>query len=63
MEKDVSHKKPMPKEFIPTELGSAVFASVDGAPTDEEFLILNNNSQDDIKNGAGDKGEKSKQSQ
>lgn len=38
---DEQYKKRAPQEFIPTELGSAVFVSVDGQPPDEEFLIEN----------------------
>lgn len=43
-------KKQPPREFIPTELGSAVFANVSGRPTDEEYL-KNPDSQDDEANG------------
>ncbi len=46
------HKKEPPKEFVPTELGSAVFASVNGRPTDQEYLILDDNSRDDMEDGA-----------
>jgi len=46
------YKEPAPREFIPTELGSAVFASVDGRPTDEEYLIIDENSGDDVNDGA-----------
>lgn len=46
------HKKQPPKEFVPTELGSAVFASVNGRPPDEEYLILDDESRDDSKDGA-----------
>ena len=52
---DKEHKQPAPRKFVPTELGSAVFASVDGRPTDEEYLIINKNSQDDPEDGAGTK--------
>lgn len=54
MKDDKDYKKPAPREFVPTELGSAVFASVDGRPTDEEYLILDQNSQDDVEDGASD---------
>lgn len=46
------YKKQPPEKFVPTELGSAVFASVDGRPTDEEYLILDDNSRDDREDGA-----------
>ena len=36
---DEQYKEPAPREFIPTELGSAVFVSVEGQPPDEELLI------------------------
>lgn len=54
MKKDQDYKNPAPEKFITTELGSGVFASVDGRPTDEEYLIQNQHSQDDRKDGAGD---------
>lgn len=47
-----NHKKNPPKEFIPTELGSAVFASVNGRPSDKEYLIYDDNSRDDLEDGA-----------
>jgi len=50
--KNGEYKKPMPREFIPTELGSAVFASVDGRPTDEEYLIKDKRTRDDVEDGA-----------
>lgn len=53
MNKDKEYKKPAPREFVPTELGSAVFASVEGRPNDEEYLIKNKKSRDDIEDGAG----------
>ncbi len=53
MKRDRDFKEPMPPEFIPTELGSAVFASVDASPTDEEYLIMDENSRDDVEDGAG----------
>ena len=59
MVKQGDMKKPPDDKFIPTELGSAVFASVDGRPTDEEYLILNKNSKDDVKDGAGHNKENS----
>ncbi len=54
------YKQPIPPEFIPTELGSAVFASVDGSPTDEEYLILDDDSRDDVEDGAASSKEKGK---
>lgn len=42
------YKEPAPKEFVPTELGSAVFASVNGRPTDEQYLIIDKNKQGDL---------------
>ncbi len=47
-------KSPPPREFITTELGSAVFASIDGRPTDEEYLIREKSSRDDVEDGASD---------
>ena len=52
------YKKPAPKEFVPTELGSAVFASVDGRPSDKEFLIYDKNSKDDVEDGAANSRKK-----
>lgn len=46
MKKDQEYKKKAPKEFVPTELGSAVFASVNGRPTDEEYMVQNKQGQD-----------------
>lgn len=40
-------KEPAPKEFVPTELGSAVFASIDGQPDKKEFLVLKEKNRDD----------------
>jgi len=51
------YKMQVPPEFVPTELGSAVFASVNGSPPDTEFLIEDEDSKDDIKNGAVDSKE------
>jgi len=45
-------KEPVPPEFIPTELGSAVFASVEGRPVDREYLIKDKKSRDDVQDGA-----------
>lgn len=53
MKKEKNNKNPAPREFVPTEMGSAVFVSVDGRPPDEEYLIKNNNSRDDVEDGAG----------
>jgi len=39
------YKKPIPKKFVPTELGSAIQASVTGRPGDKEFLIDDNDSE------------------
>lgn len=49
------YKKPAPKEFVPTELGSAMFATVDGRPSDKEYLILDKNSRDDVEDGASNR--------
>lgn len=51
--KDKHYKEPAPKEFVPTELGSAVFASVDGRPSDEDYLLEDINRKGD-RNGTGD---------
>lgn len=53
MKKNKEYKKPAPKEFIPTELGSAVFANVSGRPTDEEYMVQNSNSREGKKDGTG----------
>ncbi|MHB9094282.1 MAG: hypothetical protein ACYC21_06385 [Eubacteriales bacterium] len=45
--KDNDYKQQPPREFIPTELGSAVFANINGRPTDEEYLIENKNDGDE----------------
>lgn len=45
MKKDEAKRRP-PQEFITTELGSAVFASVEGRPKDEAYLVVNNEEQD-----------------
>ncbi|WP_418790622.1 hypothetical protein [Phosphitispora sp. TUW77] len=57
MEEKLDHKMQAPPEFVPTELGSAVFASIDGSPADEEFLITDNESDDDIEDGAAHSSE------
>lgn len=51
VEKEDDYKLQVPPEFVPTELGSAVFASVEGSPADEEFLIADKDSNDDIEDG------------
>jgi len=51
-EEKLDYKLQVPPEFVPTELGSAVFASVAGSPADEEFLITEKDSNDDIEDGA-----------
>ncbi len=38
-DKQKKFKKPIPKNFVPTELGSAIQASVTGRPDDKEYLI------------------------
>ncbi len=53
MKKDKNYKQPPPREFVPTELGSGVFASVNGRPTDEEYLIENKNDRDGTDSEAG----------
>ncbi len=55
--KDRDYKEPAPREFVPTELGSAVFASVDGRPGDREYMIMDENSKDDEVDGAGSSAE------
>ncbi|MBU7005693.1 hypothetical protein [Phosphitispora fastidiosa] len=50
-EEKLDYKLQVPPEFVPTELGSAVFASVEGSPADEEFLIADKDSNDDIEDG------------
>ena len=45
MKKNKEYKQPVPEEFVPTELGSAVFANVSGRPTDEEYMEQNTKSQ------------------
>lgn len=57
MKKNKEYKQPAPKEFIPTELGSAVFANVSGRPTDEEYLVENLQGQEGKGNGAGNSGQ------
>ncbi len=51
-EDDSDYKAQVPPEFVPTELGSAVFASIEGSPADEEFLIEDKDSSDDIEDGS-----------
>jgi len=43
----------VPEEFVPTELGSAVFANVSGRPTDEEYMEQNTKSQKGKNDGTG----------
>ena len=57
MKKNKEYKQPAPKEFVPTELGSAVFANVSGRPTDEEYLEENSQSQEGKGNGTGNSGQ------
>lgn len=57
MKKNKEYKQPAPKEFIPTELGSAVFANVSGRPTDEEYLVQNSESQEGKSDGTGNSGQ------
>lgn len=56
MKKDKEYKNPAPKEFVPTELGSAVFASVNGRPADKEYMVQNQQGQDGKNNDAGNQG-------
>lgn len=51
--KEEKRKEPAPREFVPTELGSAAFVSVSGRPGDEDYLIENQKGKDDTNNGAG----------
>lgn len=51
--KDRDYKKPTPREFVPTELGSAVFASIKGRPADEDYLITDKNSGDEKADDTG----------
>jgi hypothetical protein len=39
------YKKPVPGEFVPTELGSAIQASFAGRPVDKELLIDDNHTE------------------
>lgn len=57
MKKNNEPRKPAPKEFIPTELGSAVFANVGGRPTDEEYMIQNPDKQKGKQDGTGNPGQ------
>ncbi|MFZ5640694.1 MAG: hypothetical protein ACOY4Q_08385 [Bacillota bacterium] len=43
--KEKGYKRPVPKEFVPTELGSAIQASVAGRPVDKELLIDDNHTE------------------
>lgn len=37
--KEKGYKEPVPQDFIPTELGSAIQANVSGRPGDKEIFI------------------------
>lgn len=43
--KEKGYKEPVPENFIPTELGSAIQASVTGRPADKEILIKDETSE------------------
>jgi hypothetical protein len=53
MKKDKEYKRPAPKELIPTELGSAQFASISGRPGDQEYMVENTKSRKGSNDGTG----------
>ena len=57
MKKNKEYKQPAPKEFIPTELGSAVFANVSGRPADKEYLVQNARGQEGQGDGTDNSGQ------
>ncbi len=58
MKRNRKYKAPPPKGFTTTELGSAVFASIEGRPPDKDYLEKEKSSKgrsrDENRDGAGD---------
>ncbi len=43
--RDKDYKRPVPENFIPTEMGSAIQVDVKGRPADKEYLIDDNDTE------------------
>lgn len=62
MKKEKKYKQPPPRDFVHTELGSAVFADAGGRPKDREYLIIDKDGRDDLEDGADNDGKSRKHS-
>jgi hypothetical protein len=58
MKRNRKYKEPPPRGLTTTELGSAVFASIEGRPPDKDYLVKGKSSKgsspDEDRDGAGD---------